>query len=42
MNFEPKMKEGVIYSVDDHVDSEQFKYSFLTHEANHFFDMEKF
>lgn len=38
----PNNAEGVIYSGDYDIESEQFKYSFLTHEANHFFDNEKY
>lgn len=38
----PNNEEGVIYSGDYDVNSENFKYSFLTHEGNHFFDVEKY
>ena len=38
----PNNKKGVIYSGDYDEKSEKFKYSFLTHEANHFFDVEKY
>lgn len=38
----PNNEKGVIYSGDYDEKSEKFKYSFLTHEANHFFDMEKY
>ena len=38
----PNNKKGVIFSGDYDVESEMFRYSLLTHEANHFFDVEKY